>query len=439
MGRRRKGKGSAAVWAVLLAIVACIGGLGLRHGGAQGLVERLQTAVWERRPPAPAVDAPSAAVLPWDGAAPVLIAEPTLPAASAALPTSSPTPSTTPAPAPSFTPTFTATPRPTPTPAYLPAASSVALAGLTHAWQTWNNCGPATLALALSYFGSELGQGEIGAALRPYEDDKNVSPEELAAYARGQGFRAVVRVNGSADRLRLLLSNGLPVLVETWREPAPDDGMGHYRLLTGYDHALEEWIVYDSYDSMGLDPSAPYAGIRLPYAGFDALWWVFNRVYVLVFTDAEAPLVEAIVGGEMDDAAMLARALDDTRRATEEHPEDPFAWFNLGSNLVEVGQFHQAAAAYDRAREIGLPWRMLWYQFGPFRAYYEVGRFDDLLALAAATLQTVDSIEEIHYWRGMALQAKGDAAAARQAFHRVLELQPHHEDARRQLETMTGS
>ena len=43
MGRRRKGKGSAAVWAVLLAIVACIGGLGLRHGGAQGLVERLQT------------------------------------------------------------------------------------------------------------------------------------------------------------------------------------------------------------------------------------------------------------------------------------------------------------------------------------------------------------------------------------------------------------
>jgi predicted double-glycine peptidase len=89
------------------------------------------------------------------------------------------------------------------------------LTGLAHAWQTWNNCGPATLAMVLSYSGSTLTQADVGVTLRTDKEDKNVSPEELADFARSQGLRALVRVNGDADRLRLLLSNGVPVVIET--------------------------------------------------------------------------------------------------------------------------------------------------------------------------------------------------------------------------------
>jgi tetratricopeptide (TPR) repeat protein len=313
--------------------------------------------------------------------------------------------------------------------AYRTAAPSVKLTDLSHMWQTWNNCGPATLAMNLSYYGSTLSQADVGAALRFYEDDKNVGPEEMAAFARSQGFNALVRINGDADRLRLLLSNSIPVLLETWHEPEPDDGMGHYRLLVGYEDAAREWIAYDSYDSRGVDPDQPYAGIRLPYDELDRLWSVFNRTYVLIYTDEFAPAVEGILGPDLDEAAMWQRALEHAWAETQERPDDSFAWFNLGSDLVALGQFESAAAAYDRARQIGLPWRMLWYQFGPFQAYYETARYQEVVALSDATIKTTSSIEEIYYWRGMALKAQGDVPGARQAWQRALELNPNYAEA----------
>jgi tetratricopeptide (TPR) repeat protein len=296
-------------------------------------------------------------------------------------------------------------------------------------WQTWNNCGPATLAMHLSYYGSTLSQADVGAALRHYEDDKNVGPEEMAVFARRQGLNALVRVNGDADRLRLLLSNNIPILVETWHEPEPNDGMGHYRLLIGYDDATKEWIAYDSYDSRGVDLSQPYAGIRVPYDELDRLWSVFNRTYVLIYTDEFAPAIEGILGEDMDDATMWQRALQHAWAETQTRADDPFAWFNLGSDLVALGQFEQAAMAYDHARQIGLPWRMLWYQFGPFQAYYETARYQELVTLADATIKTTSSIEEIYYWKGMALRAQGDIAGARQAWRRSLELNPNYAEA----------
>ena len=38
---------------------------------------------------------------------------------------------------------------------------------------------------------------------------------------------------------------------------------------------------------------------------------------------------------------------------------------------------------------------MLWYQFGPFEAYYQSGRHQDVLRLADATLSDLVQIEEI--------------------------------------------
>ena len=104
------------------------------------------------------------------------------------------------------------------------------------------------------------------------------------------------------------------------------------------------------------------------------------------------------------------------RRKSRRSPDDPFAWFNLGTDLTALGRYEEAASAYDQARQLGLPWRMLWYQFGPFRAYYETGRYDEVIALADATLRTAKHIEELYYWKGLAQHARGDCRRPRGSF-----------------------
>jgi tetratricopeptide (TPR) repeat protein len=335
--------------------------------------------------------------------------------------------------------TVTRTPQPTAPPtrqAATPAPvaqaapeATLQLSGMAHFWQTWNNCGPATLAMDLSYFGVKLGQDKVAAVLRPYKDDKNVNPWEMAEFARSQGLRAVARVNGDTDRLRALLQAGVPVLIETWYEPKPKDGMGHYRLLVGYDDAAREWIAYDSYDSHGIKKDQPYAGIRMPYDQLEALWRVFNRTYIPVYDEARAAAVEAIIGPDLDDTAMWQRSLRSAEDAVHADEQDAFAWFNAGSSLAALGDYERAAEAFDQARRIRLPWRMLWYQFAPFRAYYEVGRYDEVIALADATLKTGKSLEEVYYWKGMAQKANGDPGSAANSWRAALQFNPNFTDA----------
>ena len=69
---------------------------------------------------------------------------------------------------------------------------------------------------------------------------------------------------------------------------------------------------------------------------------------------------------------------------------------------------------------------MLWYQFGPFQAYYETARYREVVALTDATIRTTSSVEEIYYWKGMGLKAQGDVAGAQQAWQRALELNPNY-------------
>ncbi len=432
----------------ILAIFVLLFAGSMRYGGASGLVQRVRAELAERRPSAHPVLVPTPLPTPTAGIVAgaesrAEAAEPTpratkkrrLAAATpspgpVAGPTLSPTlrPAVSPSPHPSASPSPTTTPSPSPT--FTPAPPpTLTLTGFRHAWQTWNNCGPATLSMQLSYFGSPLTQEDIRKVLRHHPDDKNVNLDELAAFAQGQGLHAHALVDGSPEQVRQWLNNGIPVLVETWLEPEPNDGMGHYRLLTGYDDLAQEWIAYDSYVATGISRDAPYQGIRLPYAEVADLWRVFNRAYLVVYNDGQAPIAESIMAEARDQQDMWQGALQTAQEEIAADPNDAFAWFNQGSALVALGQPAEAALAFDQARILGLPWRMLWYQFGPFQAYSEVGRHEEVLALADATLRTTNTIEELHYWRGRALQALGDAGAARQAFQRALELNPSYTPA----------
>lgn len=403
---------------LLVGILLMVGSV--YDGDPEGWLLRAQRKVAAYSPHAQSVPTPRSAV------------------AAVALPTWTATPAPSLRAVGSITPTMTVTHTATPAPIHRPALASISLTGFRHEWQTWNNCGPATLSMALSYFGSPFDQADVADWLRPNRDDKNVSPHELVAFARSQGYRATMGVSGTPDLLRLLLSNGLPVIVETWHIPEPDNGMGHYRLLTGYDEAGQRWIAHDSYDRANpVNAEGPYQGIYLPYSETGELWDVFNRVFVVIYTDAEAPLVKSILGERMDEATLWQRALVQSRIEVRLEPDNAFAWFNLGSNLTALGRYDEAVDAYDEARRLGLPWRMLWYQFGPLEAYHAVGRYDEVIALVDDTLRRVEDVEELHYWKGRALLAQGDVERARHSFARAVELNVHYAEATQALADLT--
>jgi tetratricopeptide (TPR) repeat protein len=286
--------------------------------------------------------------------------------------------------------------------AHLDLPPEVTLRGLRHEYQTWNNCGPATISMALGYFGASEGQAQAARHLKPDPDDKNVSPDELARYARDRGFEALVRVNGNHETMRALLALGVPVIVETWFVPEPGDEMGHYRVLIGYSDADRRFVTDDSYNG---------PGVSLDYDIFDELWRVFNRSYLVVHPPELAGSVQAAIGRDGNDGVMYTGAA-------------ALAWFNLGSSLLGLGDTAGAAGAFDQARAIGLPWRMLWYQPGPFEAYAAEGRWDDVVALSDANLRNAPNLEESHYWLGRSLMAHGDEEGARAAWRRALDLNP---------------
>ncbi|TAH51801.1 MAG: hypothetical protein EYC68_09580 [Chloroflexota bacterium] len=304
----------------------------------------------------------------------------------------------------------------------------VELGGVTHEAQRFNNCGPTTLRMYLSYFGyTRDTQVQIANVLKPNKDDRNVSPDELIGYAQAKGFHAITRVNGDTERLKQFLSNDLPVMIEEGYDPprAKQGWMGHYLLLTGYDsHGI---IAQDSYNG----PNQ-----RVAWQEVDANWRNFNRTYLVLYTPAQEPLVRAIIGEDMDDATMYAKAAQRAQEEWNANPNDAFAAFNLGSSLVGLGEYEAAAIAFDQARLLKLPWRMLWYQFGPYEAYYRVGRYEEVIALADATLKPTSDLEESYYYKGLALEKLGRSDEARAALEMALRYNSNYLAARQALKNL---
>lgn len=328
-------------------------------------------------------------------------------------------------------PTTTSTPRPptrTPTRAptvnadVRPVQPSILLRGLRHEYQKFNNCGPTTLAMNLSYFGLKDTQAEVAAITKPNPQDKNVRPDEMAAYASRVGLRAIIRVNGTFDQLKLFVSNDLPVIIETGLIKEPQGWMGHYRLVIGHD--AKQIATMDSYDG----PS-----VKLAYADLDAFWRQFNRLYIVIYSPQQESLVRAILGSALNDQTMYAQAAAHARAEIEHDAQDAFARFNLGTSLVGLKRYAEAANEFDVARTQGLPWRMLWYQFEPFEAYLQTQQYDKALALANEVLSKAQDLEEAHYYKGLALRGLGREAEARQAFETALKYNPNYHAAKNAL------
>jgi hypothetical protein len=321
----------------------------------------------------------------------------------------------------------TATPQPTPTP--LP--DRVSLEAPEWEKQDWNNCGPATLALALRFYGWEGDQFDISDLLKPDRGDKNVNIDELIFFVRNRvgWLQSDYRVDGTMEMLKAFLAEGYPVIVEKGyviESDGPDAGWaGHYMLLTGYDEGQSVFIGQDTF----IGPNR-----RVPYAELNEGWRQFNRAYMYLYPGDKPPPLEDILGENLDRDANREHAMETARDEIETNPEDAYAWFNLGTNLVYFERYREASEAYDQALSLGLPWRFTRYQFGPYLAYFHSGRTEDVIELANATLNRTAKAEESLLWRGWAKYRLGDVNGAVADFRAALAVNPNYGDAQYALE-----
>jgi len=316
-------------------------------------------------------------------------------------------------PQPTTAPTVTSTPLPT----------QVSLTSLPYEQQTPNNCGPATLSMALHMYGWDGDQGDIADQIKPVLQDRNVNPEEMAYYVRNfAGWLNIqYRVAGDLDTLKKLLAARYPVIVESVTSLDPNDALGptddlwaaHYLLLTGYDNTARTFTIQDSYHG---------ANLTISYEQLETEWEPFNNLYMVVYFPQNEPELQSLLGTDWDPDANRQRALDEAQAATQVDPNDAYAWFDLGSDLVYFERYDEAARAYDKSREIGLPLRMFRYQFGPFWAYFHADRIEDLLVLTDYARGITDMSEEAWLWYGWGLYRQNDFKGAKAAWEKALSI-----------------
>lgn len=310
------------------------------------------------------------------------------------------------------------------------------MTGFRYEGQLWNNCGPATLTMALSYFGYQDDQNRAASWLKPNGEDKNVSPWQMVSFVNNHvpeiPVYSMIRYGGTLDTLRTLVANNFPVIIEEGYDPerANQGWMGHYLLIIGYDDTTQTFMTHDSYDGESLNYS---------YEHIAHHWQHFNYTYMpLYLQNREAELLE-LLGDDADPLTNIVNAYNIALEEATADGIDAFAFHNLGSNLVmlarDYGQedlWTQAVVAFDNARNLGLPWRMLWYQFGMYEAYNATGDFQTTIDLAQSKLNDGGGqyVEETFYYAGIAREGLGETQRALNNYNEALNFNPNFAPAR---------
>jgi tetratricopeptide (TPR) repeat protein len=313
----------------------------------------------------------------------------------------------------------------------------------------WNYCGPANLTMALNFWGWPGNRDDVARVVKPGVDepdmdfiqrgkpDKNVMPYELTGFVTDDTeFNAVLRVGGEIGLLKNLIAHGYPVVIEKGYYEADYTGkvawLGHYLFVTGYDDAKGVFIVQDAY-------LQPGENLESDYDKFIEGWRSFNYTFFVVYPPEKEGEVFNLLGpwGDINWARQHALDIANQEISTTSGNDEFFAWFNKGSSHVELNQYADAAVAYDYAfllyAQLGggdaqRPYRIMWYQTGPYWAYFNVGRYQDVINLANTTLNDTVSeptLEESIYWRGMAYLALGRQEEAIADFLETVYLNPN--------------
>ncbi len=167
-----------------------------------------------------------------------------------------------------------------------------------------------------------------------------------------------------------------------------------------------------------------FIGFDFSYSELEQAWRSFNFVFIVVYPLGREKDVLNALGplATNEEAYRIAydRAMLETSSLTDVRDKF-FAWFNAGTSLVALKDYGAAASAFDTAfgiypdiEEAHRPYRMFWYETGPYTAYYYANRYQDVINLANQTLGNMADpvLEESYYWRALSYYALGNTTRA---------------------------
>lgn len=350
------------------------------------------------------------------------------------------TPTLTPTSGPALPPTITSTPLP----------NAVNLEGVTYVDQheRWNYCGPANLTMALNFWSWAGNRDDVAKVVKPGSGDlrvnfidrgkadKNVMLYELVDFVNDNTeYRALMRQGGDENLIKRLIAAGFPVVVEKGYYEHDTTGkiswLGHYLFTTGYDDARGGFIVQDAY-------TKPGKNLLSDYATYQEGWRAFNYLFMVVYpADREADVM-TVLGSWADETWAAQHALELAEKDILSLNDNNlfFAWFNKGTSHVALKQYVDASNAYDQAFSLYAKWntetydrpyRIMWYQTGPYFAYFYSARYRDVISLADTTLtdpanKEERTLEESLLWRGRAYYMSGNTQAAIDDYRAALKI-----------------
>lgn len=347
-----------------------------------------------------------------------------------------PAPTLTPATEPTATPPAEEEPEPTSEPEAEPTAlptqveepaeepepeikpleipDSAFLGGMTHMYQTFNNCSAASVCMLLSHYEIMMDQETLRPIMRPNDGTRHGKNEYMVQFFNEQGFEAPLIHGGDVDTLRAFIAHDIPVIVQQWLDPDPDP-IGHYSVVRGYDHSAGVFRLNDSMH--GED-------FHIGYEQFTEKWRAFSYRYIPVYPPDRQEIVDRILGNETDQSVNRERTLEQLRAELEHRPNDAELIYAIGTNLHDLGRHQEAIDAYERAASIGLPPKMLWYVYWPAASYNELGRHEDAIRVAEAQITSAQTFGDMRYERARAFEALGQTDLAIAEYHQALRDDP---------------
>ena len=310
-----------------------------------------------------------------------------------------------------------ATPMPAPTAKPEAIALATFLEPMSHWFQGWNQCAEESIAMSVSYFGMKLDPNAVTAFLRPnngVKGSKNVESNRIVDYLHSQGMHADAYHGGTVDRVKRLVAVGVPVIVGQWQNRTDHAGVGHWRVVRGYDDAKGVFLINDSMEG---------AAVPISYAAFDDLWTVYNYVYIPVWNDRLVPNVQKVMGDEMNLTVNITHDIAYVRNRIEQQPTNADLPFALGGAYFQAGEFQKAVDSYHKARDMGLiqkyPWT-LWYQSWPVTAMVNLGMNNEALQVSQENIRSAGVYGIMHYERGIVYEKQGDIATAKHEYQMAL-------------------
>jgi predicted double-glycine peptidase len=306
-------------------------------------------------------------------------------------------------------------PQPTPTPTLAPPPTAKTLENDYFIVQSFNNCGPASLSMLLSYYDIHVSQEELGEQLRPWQnpygdnDDKSVTIDELAQKAQEYGLIPFHLPNGNIDLIKQFISNDIPLLTRTWLDI--NDDIGHYRVIKGYDDNNQTIIQDDSYQGQNLS---------FTYNDFNIMWEKFNYEYLVLIPKEKDQIAKSIIGENINPQTAWQAALKRNKKTLAQNPSDIYSRFNIAIAAFYLKDYQKTIEEYEKIEGL-LPWRTLWYQTEPILAYFQLKNYDKVLSISDSIINNENAaFSELYILRGKIFLGNGDTQTARQEFEKAV-------------------